>query len=268
MLRFGGGDLPTAASVGAGRRVWAIGDIHGCADLLRALLTQILAMESLFTPPRLVFLGDYVDRGPSSRDVLDLLVSLKESSRLSPAFVRGNHDFMMQEFLLKPEIGPAWIGMGAGPTLASYGVAPPALSVSPQAWRDTQARFADAVPQRHREFLDSLEPSAVEGGYFFTHAGVRPGKPIDRQRASDLMWIRSAFLDDKRRLGKTVVHGHTVTTDPHEDHRRIGLDTGAYASGKLTAVCIEGASRRFLQVKRTGPSSIVPFWDVSSSALA
>ena len=267
MLSFFGRGRSEKASAEPAGPVWAVGDIHGCADLLKALLVQIFAMASMDRPTRIIFLGDYVDRGPDARAVLDLLIELQSLERVQPTFIRGNHDFMMQEFLLKPEIGPAWIGMGAGPTLASYGVAPPALSVSPQAWRDTQARFADAVPQRHREFLDSLEPSAVEGGYFFTHAGVRPGKPIDRQRASDLMWIRSAFLDDKRRLGKTVVHGHTVTTDPHEDHRRIGLDTGAYASGKLTAVCIEGASRRFLQVRRTEPGRIVPFWDVGSSVL-
>ena len=268
MLSFLGSRRPGKVPTEPGEPVWAIGDVHGCADLLHALLAQIFAMASMQSPTRIIFLGDYVDRGPGSREVLDLLIELQSLERVRPSFIRGNHDFMMQEFLRKPEVGPAWVNMGAGTTLTSYGIAPPALSLSPHAWRDTQARFAEAVPERHRVFLDRLEPSVVEGEYFFTHAGVRPGKPINRQRPSDLMWIRSVFLDDKRRLGKMVVHGHTVTSDPHEDHRRIGLDTGAYASGRLTAVCIEGTRRRFLQVRRTAPGRILPFWDVTSSAVA
>lgn len=268
MLRFGKPAAPAIATVGAGKRVWAIGDIHGCADLLQALLAQVFAMQSILAPARIVFLGDYVDRGPGSRDVIETLIELKTFANVEASFIRGNHDYMMQEFLRQPQVGQAWLAMGAGPALLSYGVEPPRNPASPSQWRETWARFNDTVPQSHRDFLAALEPSVQEGDYFFTHAGVRPGKSIARQKPTDLMWIRNAFLNDKRRLDKIVVHGHTVTSAPHSDHRRVGVDTGAYASGELTAVCIDAAERHFLQVRRTAPDRIVPVWDVPATALS
>jgi len=265
MLNFLRPTRPEPMSTDSTGPIWAVGDVHGCADLLQALLAQVLS-EHTGKPVRIVFLGDYVDRGPASREVLDLLIALESLGRVRPTFIRGNHDFMMQEFLRKPEIGPAWLEMGAAATLRSYGVEPPGLSVSPQAWRDAHQRFLRAVPRRHSGFLDRLEPSLTEGDYFFTHAGVRPGRSLDRQRSSDLMWIRTVFLDDPQPLPKMVVHGHTVTPAPYADHRRIGLDTGAYASGTLTALRVEGATRRFLQVRRTPDQRIETLRDVPSRA--
>jgi serine/threonine protein phosphatase 1 len=265
MLGFGKAKAGQRASVGEGRRVWAVGDVHGCIDLLQALVTQILVMQSMLQPARIIFLGDYVDRGPSSRAVLDFLSDFQMRQAISASFIRGNHDHMMMEFLSKPEAGPSWKAIGGASTLSSYGVTPPPDHASPAVWKLVWAQFKAAVPLAHRIFLESLSSSLEEGDYFFTHAGIVPGKSLDRQNPKDLMWIRNRFLQDQRVASKIVVHGHTPAAMPHSDHRRIGVDTGAYASGELTAVCLDGPERRFLQVRRLAPDRIVPVWDVRSS---
>ncbi len=229
--------------------VWAIGDVHGCLDLLRRLVDHIEAQHTE-QPPHVIFLGDYVDRGPHSRGVLDALVDLEGSSRIRAEFIRGNHDHVMQTFLTDSQAGPAWQGMGADATLASYGVPPPPLEASPEAWAEVQARFVSRVPSAHVGFLARLRPSVQSGDYFFTHAGVRPGRPLAKQKLTDLMWVRNAFLEDRRPLEKVIVHGHTPTADPHSDHRRIGVDTGAYASGVLTGLYLEDQGRQFVQTFR------------------
>lgn len=229
--------------------LWAIGDIHGCLDLLQRLIEHVQARGS-DQPPRVIFLGDYVDRGPHSRGVLDALVNLEGSSRIRAEFIRGNHDHVMQNFLADPQAGPAWQGMGADATLASYGVSPPPPGASPEVWAEAQARFVSRVPSAHVGFLARLKPSVQSGDYFFTHAGVRPGRPLAKQKLTDLMWVRNVFLEDRRPLEKVVVHGHTPTADPYSDHRRVGVDTGAYASGVLTALYLEDKVRQFAQAFR------------------
>lgn len=253
---------PDEPSIGDDGPVWAIGDLHGCLDLTQAMLAEIGRHEGEDARPRVVFLGDYVDRGPASREVLDLLIGLRDEAQVRPTFIRGNHDFMMQAFLRGPDAGPAWLAMGAEATLRSYNVQPP-LTASPSQWRSVQAAFAHSVPEAHVAFLETLQHAAVQGDYIFTHAGLRPGRALAKQKPTDLMWIRQDFLKDTRRLEKVVVHGHTVTAAPFRDHRRIGVDTGAYASGVLTAVRFEGVERRFVQVQRGARGRIKAAWDVA-----
>lgn len=231
-----------------GRRVYAIGDIHGRADLLRKLLDSIQKDAlggSYRDKPVLVFLGDYVDRGMQSKQVIDLLVS-KAMSPFETHFLKGNHEAAMLEFLSDPTIGPRWAEYGGRETLASYGVRPPRSRTSTDDWAAASQELKRVLPPEHLHFLRNLELSIRMGDYFFVHAGVRPGVEFDQQSEQDLLWIRDEFLNDARPLGAVVVHGHTPAPRPHRDHRRIGLDTGAYLSGKLTAARFEHDRVEFL----------------------
>lgn len=235
---------PSAAAVPPGSRVYAVGDVHGRIDLLDRLLDLIAddAAGSGAARRVVVFLGDYVDRGPRSRQVLDRL-----AAGPPPGFewvaLDGNHEDMMRGFLDDPSTGPVWLRNGGGATLASYVGAPPAAGDAPSDLRDA---LADALPGLHRRFLAGLAPSHVEGDYFFAHAGVRPGVALGAQRRDDLLWIRGPFLECLAPFGKVVVHGHSITAHPDDRLNRIGVDTGAYASGRLTALVAEGDWHGFL----------------------
>ena len=239
---------PAAAASTEGRVVYAIGDIHGYLDLLDDLLDTIardFAALHRQDRPVLVFVGDYVDRGPASRGVIDRLIALTTASAHQGAFevraLMGNHEQTMLSFLDNPEAGAAWVEFGGGETMTSYGVARPIGRVDQDAWRDIQASFQTEVPASHLAFLQALELSATYGDYFFVHAGVRPGVPLDRQTSEDLLWIRNDFLSQPHRLPCVVVHGHTPDEEPFIGPDRINIDTGAYATGVLTAVrLIEG----------------------------
>lgn len=225
--------------------VYAIGDIHGRNDLLDRLLNRISAHNGdRFA--ELVFLGDYVDRGPDSRAVIETLVSKPAHSSLRWTFLKGNHEATLLDFLKDPSVGPAWFQYGGGETLMSYGVRPPLLKGDDAAWAEASEAFAAALPDTHAGFLRTLEPSVARGGYMFVHAGVDPARPLDAQDEKDLLWIREAFLEDSRRLERVVVHGHTPEPAPHRDARRIGVDTGAYQTGILTAAAIDNAGVEFL----------------------
>ncbi|MEP3072472.1 metallophosphoesterase family protein [Maricaulis sp.] len=225
--------------------IYAIGDIHGRKDLLDRLLARISAHNGdRFA--ELVFLGDYVDRGPDSRAVVETLVSKPERSRLRWTFLKGNHEATLMDFLKDPSAGPAWFQYGGGETLMSYGVRPPLLKGDDAAWAAASQAFAAALPGAHTEFLSALELSADRGGYMFVHAGVDPARPLDVQEEKDLLWIRESFLEDSRRLERVIVHGHTPESVPHRDARRIGVDTGAYQTGILTAAVIDSAGVEFL----------------------
>ena len=238
-----------------GTVVYAIGDIHGRLDLLNTLLDRIEEDADNFPGHRkvLVTLGDYVDRGENSRGVIDALVNLSEGRDMAgfeTVTLLGNHEDMMLKFLENPAAGPLWIANGGDATLESYGI-----SVD----RDVDARlpesrsaFASVLPQEHLRFLRRLDATHVEGDYLFVHAGVRPGRPIAHQDPEDLIWIRDEFLQSKKDHGKVVVHGHSVAFEPEvfpERPRpsRIGIDTGAYMTGSLTCLVIEGENRRWLQ---------------------
>jgi serine/threonine protein phosphatase 1 len=237
-------DRTGAAYTPRGMRIYAIGDIHGRADLLEGLLTRIDA-EAGSTRAKLVFLGDYVDRGPDSRSTIDRLLAL-DPARYDLTFLRGNHEALLLAFLERAETGYAWIQIGGGETLASYGVTPPARSAPPEDYRLVARAFAVALPAAHLAFLRATTLRAQLGDYVFVHAGLRPGLDLERQIETDMLGIRDRFLSDKGRWPFVVVHGHSPSERVFQDARRIGVDTGAYATGRLSAVRLDGASVSFL----------------------
>ena len=250
-----------SASLPPGAVVWTIGDVHGRLDLLRPLLTGVLEdfARSAATRKVLIFLGDYVDRGPDSKGVIDLLCRLADGGGgVEAVFLRGNHEDRMSAFLEDPGIGPSWCDYGGREALRSYGVTAPTDRGDQAAWAAASADLNAALSDRHRVFLRDLQFSFTIGDYFFVHAGARPGVALAQQSKHDMMWIRQSFLDDNHAFEKVVVHGHTPTDDVQADHRRIGLDTGAYATGVLTAVRLEGVERAALQTAMTG--SDVELW--------
>jgi serine/threonine protein phosphatase 1 len=233
-----------------GRRVFAVGDIHGCNDLLDGLVEAILReVEGDERPPLLIFLGDYVDRGPGSRQVIERLIALKDQAP-GVRFLCGNHEEAMLHFLNDLEAGMAWTGYGGKATMTSYGVTLPQDETSLEAWEATHEALKAAIPESHMRFLWGLEDRIDLGDYLFVHAGVNPDRPLNAQNAKDLRWIREPFLSDGRRLEKVIVHGHTPATEPHCDARRIGIDTWAYRTGVLTALELDGPDRRYLQARR------------------
>jgi len=249
---------PVAAASTGGRVVYAIGDIHGHLDLLDELLDVIardFATLGRHDRPVLVFVGDYVDRGPASRGVIERLIALTAASAQQGVFevraLMGNHEQTMLSFLDNPEAGAAWVEFGGADTMTSYGVARPIGRVDQDAWLTIQASFQTQVPASHVAFLQALELSATYGDYFFAHAGVRPGVPLDRQTPEDLMWIRNDFLSQPHRLPCVVVHGHTPDEEPFIGPDRINIDTGAYATGVLTAVRLIEGSPVVLQARKS-----------------
>jgi len=218
-----------------GIRIYAIGDIHGRADLLDGTLKRIDA--DLKTNPVAhaieVFLGDYIDRGPASRQVLDRLVARNRTHQA--VFLKGNHETYLIDFVTNPLILEDWKRVGGFATLMSYGITP-----STNAEAQLAAAFDQALPESHRQFLGNLKLSFTCGDFFFVHAGVRPGIPLEKQREEDLLWIRQDFLLSEEDFGKIIVHGHTPVAHPDIRPNRINIDTGAFATGRLTCLKLEG----------------------------
>ena len=232
--------------------VWAIGDVHGRLDLLRPLVGAIRRdVERESGRTIVVFMGDYIDRGPQSREVLAFLTDLPADENIEWRFLIGNHEQTMLEFLEDPSVGSRWCEYGGEATLASYGLKVPNLKHKTEAWARLAADLDHKLTARERAFLQTLELSIEVGDYFFAHAGARPGLPLDRQSARDLMWIRNSFLDSPLGFERVVVHGHTPTPEVHIDGRRIGIDTKAYASGVLSAVRFRGEARDIVQAVET-----------------
>lgn len=227
-----------------GERVYAIGDIHGCAGLLDEMVARVRADLATrpHPEPRLVFLGDYMDRGPDSRGVLDRLIALRDGP-IPASFLLGNHDAMTLAFLDDPEAQDRplhWLhpNMGGTATVLSYGVEPAVAEGERRGIHDAfRARFPDA----HRAFLESCTLRLALGGYLFVHAGIRPGTPLETQDPEDLIWIREPFLSSRADHGAKVVHGHTVVRLVEHHANRIAVDTGAVATGVLSCVVLEGA---------------------------
>lgn len=235
------------AAIPDGRRVYAIGDVHGRADLLVRLLKVIdddVAQGGFTGKPVLVFLGDYVDRGFQSRDVLDILLA-RDLTRFEAYFLKGNHEAAMLQFLEDPRVGPRWAEFGGVETLVSYGVRPPRNRTSPEEWERAREELSILAPPAHLEFLRGLDLSVRIGDYLFVHAGVKPGVALEVQSERDLLWIRNEFLEDRQSFEAVIVHGHTPAPRPYRDSRRIGIDTGAYLSGRLTAVRFQDESVEF-----------------------
>ena len=232
-------------AIAAGERIYAIGDVHGRRDCLDDLLIRIGEDDRARGQAQttLVLLGDLVDRGPESRGVVERLLQL---AQVRPCiFLMGNHEEVFID---------AWEGdeaaarlfhrIGGRETLLSYGV--PISDYDAADFERLLVLLATHVPADHIAFLRQFRDTYRSGDYLFVHAGIRPGTPIEEQRPAELRWIRDRFLDDPRDHGVIVVHGHSITAEVEERPNRIGVDTGAYASGKLTAVGLEGSERWFL----------------------
>ncbi|MFW6024480.1 MAG: metallophosphoesterase family protein [Dichotomicrobium sp.] len=236
-----------AACVPDGVRVYAIGDIHGRADLLEDMMRLIETNSEAAGPVSetvLVFIGDYVDRGPDSAGVIDRLLRLVRDGRYRTRLLKGNHEVMFLDFLDDPAALLQWAVNGGAATMESYDIDVEAMQMAPS--EDLRQTALAAIPADHLKLLHNLEISVVIGDYLFVHAGVRPGIPLAAQSEHDMIWIREPFLEHEGDLGKFVIHGHTPVREPEIRANRIDIDTLAWRTGKLTALVLEGASQRFL----------------------
>lgn len=236
-----------AAPVGArGYRAYVVGDIHGRLDLLDRLLGDI-QREIAESPPRqtlLVFLGDLIDRGPNSAQVIERLRNYRADG-IRTVFLLGNHEEVLLRILDgDTSLIESWLRFGGAECLKSYAVDP--RHVADLSDEAAIEEIRHAIPATHQEFLRSFVDTCRFGDYLFVHAGIRPGVPIDRQLQSDLRWIREPFLFDETDHGCVVVHGHTISPMVEERANRIGIDTGAYRTGVLTALAIEDERRWYL----------------------
>jgi serine/threonine protein phosphatase 1 len=231
-----------------GTRLYAVGDIHGREDLLRRLRALIRDDADRRQAPHnvIVYLGDYVDRGEASREVIDLLVN-EPLPGFESVHLKGNHEDVMLRFLDDITVAPGWLSFGGMETLASYGVVPPPPYADPAEFLEAQRGLSERLPRAHLEFLRGLALTHEEGDYLFVHAGLRPGVALAAQRDEDLLWIRDEFLFSDASFGPIVVHGHTIAAEPVVRRNRIGIDTGAYATGRLTALVAEGTEWFFLR---------------------
>jgi serine/threonine protein phosphatase 1 len=224
-----------------GQRIYAIGDVHGHLDALNDVLARIRddLADRPHSRPRVVCMGDYMDRGPDSRGALDALISL-EASPLATTFLLGNHDDFVRIYLDNPEAYDCnyhWLHptLGGAETLASYGVRD-ASPVNPNATRDA---FAAAFPAEHMAFLERCGLFLRVGGYLFVHAGIQPGVELERQQRSDFIWMREPFLSDRSDHGFKVVHGHSIVPEVEHHSNRIAIDTGVAKGGPLSCLVLE-----------------------------
>lgn len=231
------------ARVPEGQRVYAIGDVHGRFDLLIGLLRRIKGDSEArgAAETHIVMLGDLIDRGPHSAEVLEYLRAHRDDFA-TYHFVTGNHEEAMLTSL-SGAISPGesgWLDFGGRETMLSYGANAALLDAARPDFAQSMRQF---VPRVHLDFMEGFVDSVRIGDYLFVHAGIRPGVPIERQNGRDMRWIRQPFLDDDSDHGILVVHGHTITNEPDIRHNRIGIDTGAYHTGVLTALALEGGDR-------------------------
>lgn len=239
--------VPSAGHIPDGRRIYAIGDIHGRFDLLEGLLQRIAEDEADRGGPRgeLIFLGDLVDRGPDSAKVVERLIALRQE-RSDTRFLLGNHEEVFLSALEGSVKGMRFFHrIGGMETILSYGITPKDYAAAD--FEELSQMLQAAVPDSHRQFLASFEDMIVEGDYVFVHAGIRPDVALADQVPRDLRWIREDFLRHDGAFERIVVHGHTISSDVVQLPHRIGLDTGAYHSGKLSAIGLEGGESWIVQ---------------------
>lgn len=244
--------IPIAGRPPEGMRVYAVGDIHGRADLLQRMFSAIrkdAARATSTLQVAVILLGDLIDRGMQSREVVDLAIAPELPPGFAYTVLMGNHERMLLDFMETGRGGAAWLDMGGAATAASYDCAPPAGQPSRSMLARLREDLNRQIPERHRHFLRNLPVSKVYEDYLFVHAGIHPGRPLARQRDSDMLWIRTLFLRNPGPFEKIVVHGHNITEAPEMLHHRIGVDTGAYATGVLSAIVLEAETRRVLQVE-------------------
>ncbi len=236
-----------ASSVPAGTVVYAIGDIHGRLDLLHQMEEKIQRDAATVDADRrvMVYLGDYIDRGDDSYGVIEHLLQ-PPPNPFDRFCLIGNHESYLLRYFDDSSVAAAWMANGGRETLTSYGISPPD-EFAADGWPErVQAELRTRLPRAHAEFLRALELSHREGDYLFVHAGVRPGVALDQQDPDDLIWIRKEFLSDQRDFGAVVVHGHSIRPEPENLPNRIGIDTGAYRTGRLTCAVLWQSERRFL----------------------
>lgn len=233
------------AELPAGQRVYAVGDIHGRLDLFRALVEAIEADDAERAPAEtlVVLLGDLVDRGPDSKGVIDLAREWQERRPVRILF--GNHEEMFLRSMADIEMFRHFLRHGGRETVLSYGVDPGHFAQA--TLEEAQDLMREAVPARDVAFVKGFEGMIRAGDYLFVHAGIDPRVPLDEQREKDLRWIREPFLSHPEPHGVVVVHGHTICESVEDCGNRIGIDTGAFMTGRLTALVLEGSSRRFLE---------------------
>lgn len=234
---------PSAPRIPDGTRVYAIGDVHGRFDLLRPLLDKITQDIAGADGCRIVFLGDYIDRGADSRAVLDTLVA--GVGERGWTCLKGNHEAMLLAALDGSMEWDVWLANGGTETLFSYGISSREMITAGKSHELGDAVLA-AMPAAHIDFMRNLDITLTLGDYFFCHAGVRPGIPLDRQSAGDLLWIRDSFTQSTADHGKRIVHGHTPTMEPEILPNRINVDTGAYLTNRLSCVVLEGDEVRII----------------------
>jgi serine/threonine protein phosphatase 1 len=244
-------DLQATAPDGV--RLYAIGDIHGRADLLGTLHRRIIA-DAATAPAgctrRLVYLGDYVDRGLQSKQVVDMLLEGPPPG-FEAVYLKGNHEDCLLKFLGDWQRGPHWFSIGGDATILSYGVRPATGLPAGERLEHASRELAQKLPPAHLQFYRSLELTHQAGDYVFVHAGLRPGVPFDEQEPEDLMWIREPFLQGGDCGGRLVVHGHSPARRPEIYSHRIGIDTGAFFTNVLTCLVVEGSERRFIDTTVT-----------------
>ena len=250
------GDNPTA-----GELIYAVGDIHGRYDLLKDLLQLVLADWKARAPtrrPLLIFCGDYVDRGPQSAEVIEALIWLQKRGDIQACFLKGNHEQALMRFFDNPLDAAGWLRFGGVETLESYGVRAPKPDDPTDCLR-ARDLLLQRMPSSHLRFVERLELMLVVGDYAFVHAGVQPGTALRGQREEDLLWIRQDFLDDDGPFEKVIVHGHSWTDDrPQLLPHRIGIDTGAYTTGVLSAVRLDGEEIDVIQARRDSGAAKAP----------
>ncbi len=237
---------PVEISAPTDTRMYAIGDIHGRLDLLEKLHERIREDAAHARAPRnlIIYLGDYIDRGLESRGVLDILAG-QPLGDFECVHLKGNHEAMLLDFLEDSSVGPKWMPIGGNATLLSYGVDMQGGGGRPD-FGLIQEDLLKKLPPEHLTFLQTLSIRHVEGDYYFVHAGVRPGRPLADQEERDLIWIREPFLSSTEWHGKMVVHGHSIEWEPQVCENRIGIDTAAYASGRLTCIVLSERERSFI----------------------
>jgi serine/threonine protein phosphatase 1 len=243
-------DAKKRARFADGRVGYAIGDIHGRADLLTRMFERLEAEPRKGDrPPIVVFLGDYIDRGPESAEVIELLL-YKRPEGFEHYYLKGNHEEALLSFIADPNAGKAWLAHGGLQTLGSYGVAPlPTVAASGKDLARACQTFREKLPDTHLGFFNRLQRYVTFGDYAFVHAGVDPARKLDAQTDQDLFWIRRRFLESTKKSSHVIVHGHTPAKEPYRDRRRVGVDTGAYFSGVLTAARFEDGDVSFLHVR-------------------
>ena len=244
---FGPGSSGPASAVPAGERIYAVGDVHGRLDLLEALIAAIEADDAERSPAQtcVVLLGDLVDRGPDSAGVIAAARAWGRQRRVR--ILLGNHEEMLLRALDSDELMRHFLRYGGRETILSYLSEPDTYHRADLA--GARELMQAAIPDEDLDFIRSFEDSIAIGDYLFVHAGVHPDTALDEQRTADLRWIREPFLSHPDSFGPVVVHGHTITDKPHVRHNRIGLDTGAYRSGRLTALGLQGSTRWLIEAQ-------------------